>query len=279
MKKKFIHNEAGSLPLFVASETLTYPPGVLHPERVFPIFNLLLVHEGTLFLREEGKVYGIPAGEWFIQTPGILHKGVRPQETLTRFTFVHFRVEGNFTVCEEGGGTPFSKAAPGDYIDPAPLNLRIPMSGKADEEAQALARELSARFGAGGSPALCQSAFLALLSRLVEPEENRTEQGEIAAYLSRHFLEEGFSLGSAAKALGYSRQYVTRLLRRETGKSFSAFTAELKVRHAKNLLAEKMSSPGEIARALGYADEAAFSHMFRRHTGLSPSEFGKLHKK
>lgn len=279
MKKKFIHNEAGSLPVFVASETLAYPPGVLHPERVFPIFNLLLVHEGTLFLREEGKVYGIPAGEWFIQTPGILHKGVRPQKTLTRFTFVHFRVEGNFTVCEEGGGMPFSKAAPGDYIDPAPLNLRIPMSGTADEEAQALALELSARFGAGGSPALCQSAFLALLSRLVEPGEPLARQGEISAFVSRHFLEEDFSLENASRRLGYSRQYVTRLLRSETGKSFSEFTAELKIRHAKNLLAEKMSSPGEVARALGYADEASFSHMFRRHTGLSPSAFRRACKK
>ena len=280
MKDKIILSESDTLPVFVASETVLYAPGRVHPRRVFPIFDLILVHEGDLFLREEGKIYRITAGTWFIQTPGSEHEGVYPQKTAVKFTFVHFRLNGNYRIAEETGeGAPFLKTLPDNYIDAPPLRLRIPMSGSADGASLGIAGELAACFGAGGSPARCQSLFLDLFSRLLEPENIRKDRGGIAAFIEDRFLEPDFSLAWTAGQLGYSRQYITRLLRRETGRNFSAFVADLKLRYARSLLAEENIPPGEIARQLGYADEAAFSHMFKKRTGFSPSAFRKAFRK
>jgi AraC-like DNA-binding protein/mannose-6-phosphate isomerase-like protein (cupin superfamily) len=74
----------------------------------------------------------------------------------------------------------------------------------------------------------------------------------------------------AARASVSSRT-LTRFFRVETGMSFREWKSQLLLLEAQIRLAQGQSS-SRIARALGYANHAAFSAMFRKATGLSPSE-------
>jgi len=68
-----------------------------------------------------------------------------------------------------------------------------------------------------------------------------------------------------------SSRTLARLFRSETGMSFGEWKAQLLLLEVQVRLAQGQSS-SRIATALGYASHAAFSAMFRKATGLTPSE-------
>ncbi|MDE1178227.1 MAG: helix-turn-helix transcriptional regulator [Edaphobacter sp.] len=74
-----------------------------------------------------------------------------------------------------------------------------------------------------------------------------------------------------ASRLSMSSRTLARRFRAETGMSFREWRAQLLLLEAQLRLAQGQSS-SRIANALGYASHAAFSAMFRKATGLTPSE-------
>ncbi|MFS3137656.1 AraC family transcriptional regulator [Gluconacetobacter sacchari] len=80
------------------------------------------------------------------------------------------------------------------------------------------------------------------------------------------------SLEEAASALHMSRSSFMRLFRRETGLSFAHWRQQARLLHALSLLAEGQSILN-VALACGYDSPSAFSAMFRRSLGRSPSEY------
>jgi AraC-like DNA-binding protein/mannose-6-phosphate isomerase-like protein (cupin superfamily) len=74
-----------------------------------------------------------------------------------------------------------------------------------------------------------------------------------------------------AERASMSSRTLARHFRAETGMSFGEWKSQLLLLEAQIRLAEGQSS-SQIANALGYASHAAFSAMFRKAIGLSPSE-------
>jgi AraC-like DNA-binding protein len=61
------------------------------------------------------------------------------------------------------------------------------------------------------------------------------------------------------------------------GTSVSALRDEVRRDTACHLLAQGGKSTGEVGRLLGYAEPAAFSHAFRRWTGMAPTRWRAQH--
>ncbi len=80
------------------------------------------------------------------------------------------------------------------------------------------------------------------------------------------------TLTEAAHALHMSRASFMRLFQRETGMSFLRWRQQARLLHALPLLAEGHSIL-DVALACGYDSPSAFSAMFRRSLGRSPSEY------
>jgi AraC-like DNA-binding protein len=80
-------------------------------------------------------------------------------------------------------------------------------------------------------------------------------------------LEEGVSLGSAARAAGLSESRARHLFAAETGLPFKTFLLWLRIRRAVELYAAGQTLT-EAAHEAGFADSAHFSRTFRRHFGL-----------
>lgn len=83
---------------------------------------------------------------------------------------------------------------------------------------------------------------------------------------------ESRSLDVLADAFGLSRRTVTRHFVQETGLTFSAWRQRLRLLQALDRLTAGMSIT-DIALDLGYESPSAFTAMFRRHFGISPSRF------
>jgi two-component system, response regulator YesN len=96
--------------------------------------------------------------------------------------------------------------------------------------------------------------------------------GRALAFISKHFAES-LSLADAAREAGLSRFHFCRLFHSEMGVPFHEYLHNLRVRHAKVLLADSYLRVSEIAYAVGFNDLSHFDRIFRKHVGRSPSEY------
>lgn len=93
----------------------------------------------------------------------------------------------------------------------------------------------------------------------------------IAARLQRD-PSDGRTLSAWAGASGGSARTLARSFRRETGLSFGAWRAQLRLLRALELLALEHSVT-HVALALGYDSTSAFITTFRRHLGTTPARY------
>ena len=80
------------------------------------------------------------------------------------------------------------------------------------------------------------------------------------------------TLAEWAETTGQSARTLARTFRRETGLSFGAWRAQLRLMRALELLARKRSVT-EVAHALRYESTSAFIQAFRRHLGTTPAKY------
>jgi two-component system response regulator YesN len=109
-------------------------------------------------------------------------------------------------------------------------------------------------------------------SSLHEPEWKILDFKEL---VSRRYAEKGFSIGKAAEKLSISESYLTKLLRRKLGLSFVDYLSDYRVAKAKELLAASDMLSYEVAEAVGYPDARYFSSLFKKKTGVTPSDYRK----
>lgn len=95
----------------------------------------------------------------------------------------------------------------------------------------------------------------------------------LAEYLRLHYREK-ISVAQAAAALGVHPTYLSRTFKSFTGKSPTRFILDLRLGHAKRLFTEQPDCEiKEIAFEVGYTDQGYFSRIFKKYTGMSPSEY------
>lgn len=73
----------------------------------------------------------------------------------------------------------------------------------------------------------------------------------------------------------YQEDYYNRLIKKNTGFTFSAYLQHLKIEKAKELLRVTSLSVHEIAQQMGYSDDAYFYRQFKKQTGVTPHVFRK----
>ncbi len=89
-------------------------------------------------------------------------------------------------------------------------------------------------------------------------------------------LKNRITLGEIAKHLSISEYYFARTFKSLTGMTVFEYVEEMRISHAKTLLAESDMSIAEIASACGYNDPSYFSKTFKDHTGLTPKEYTRI---
>ena len=93
------------------------------------------------------------------------------------------------------------------------------------------------------------------------------------AYLGRNFSNPNLMLQDAAGEVHMSQSHFSTVFAQETGLTFTQYLTALRLGKAKELLEATEIRPGQIAQEVGYNDAHYFSYMFKRHTGMTPSEY------
>ncbi len=95
----------------------------------------------------------------------------------------------------------------------------------------------------------------------------------VVEYLRKHYTED-FSIQSLADQFHVNPTYMTRVVKKSIGKTPTKCIVDLRIQQAKSLI---RSLPNleikEIAYKVGYQDQGYFSRIFKKLTGLNPSEF------
>ncbi len=94
---------------------------------------------------------------------------------------------------------------------------------------------------------------------------------EVLTYVKRNY--QTANLGSAAEALHFSRQYLCRIVKDATGKTFQTLLTDIRLEIAKSYLKETQLPLADIAEMSGFATAAHFSRTFRDKIGCAPSQY------
>ena len=106
------------------------------------------------------------------------------------------------------------------------------------------------------------------------------EKLEPSLIQNRSFLNPKFTLKDCAKSIGTNEKYLSSYLNKIHKMNFNTFINYYRVERAKELLHSTDSDKytiEAIAQMSGFNSKSSFNAVFKKHTGLTPSEF-KLNK-
>jgi two-component system response regulator YesN len=92
-------------------------------------------------------------------------------------------------------------------------------------------------------------------------------------YLERTYMDPNLSLEDVAQALGLSPGWLSRLLKQQTGSSFTDFLARFRIGKAVGMLNDPSVKVQTVAELTGYASQHYFARSFRKILGVSPQTF------
>lgn len=125
---------------------------------------------------------------------------------------------------------------------------------------------------------LLEPSLLTDSSGLIEAEAQEVYLGQDAASrlmvaIDQNDMRQDYSLKEMAGALHMSTSALSRLFKQKTGHNFIEVLTRRRVAEAERLLTDTGHSIREIADQSGFGDARYFSQVFKRRTGLTPSEF------
>lgn len=98
--------------------------------------------------------------------------------------------------------------------------------------------------------------------------------GKAKEYIDEHY-HHPLTLEEVAEYVGISPYYFSKLFKDRFGKTFIDYVTDVRIARAKKEMANPNKSLKEICFLVGYNDPNYFSRVFKKHTGMSPSEYRK----
>jgi len=125
---------------------------------------------------------------------------------------------------------------------------------------------------------LREQAYKILVSALAFRDAQTNHQSaemvrQAKAYIDHHYSDPDLSLNEVAAQVNLSPSHFSVVFGQEACQNFKEYLTEIRIKKAKELLRATALRSAEISYQVGYNDPHYFSYVFRKNTGLSPSEF------
>ncbi len=98
----------------------------------------------------------------------------------------------------------------------------------------------------------------------------------VTSYIHAHYTEE-LSLGALAQNFYISSCYLSHQFKDITGFTLTDYIQMTRVRNIQSLLINTQIPITEAALSCGFASFSQFNRVFRKHIGMSPSQYRKQH--
>ncbi len=248
-----------SIPFFIRRmDTTSYVKPVKVPEARIPLIGFIYVASGEVLI----EVDSVP----FLCQPGQIL--LIPQQSPFAIRFYQNAV--GYT-----GGF-----APSFLSDTRPLRyLSVPLhQGFWFDEGAFMGELLNmmANSFEKGDQVFVEKGLDLLLSR-IKPAREASFPASVSQFLESVFNSGKMpgTIASYASEIGISENYLSRLVKKHTGRSVGAWIDIVRIQRAKRLLSDTSQPIIDIAAAVGIDDQSYFSRLFKKETGLTPSCFRK----
>ena len=123
----------------------------------------------------------------------------------------------------------------------------------------------------------CSSVFTYLYFHLANSysSQNNLHIKKIKSYIEGHLFEK-ITLDHIAKEVYLAPQYCCHLFHREMGVTIVDYILSQRLEHAKQLLLSENTPLNLLAEKLGFSNYNYFSRVFKKKTGMSPSQYRKI---
>lgn len=239
-----------------SAQVLPLSAGGLHQDSGVPgVYALIAAVQGSVTVSSHPRTALLEAGQVMALAPGLAWD----LQAVSNALCIVVRLEGEAAgrLLElPGGASVYCRGAA--VVREKVMALAVmedehaPVSGEAaSSSAYAMLVRLRSEQTAGELPELVESAIAIIQEEF--------------PYLD--------GLDDLSERLAVSKAHLSRSFSRKTGVSPGKYIIQVKIAYAKLLLQDEDASITYAAEASGFANANYFSKVFRRETGMSPSEF------
>ena len=102
----------------------------------------------------------------------------------------------------------------------------------------------------------------------------KNKMAEVLTYVEKHYREP-LTTQKVADHFGYTREYLCRMFKNYSNKTFKKFLTEVRLNKAVQTMFVSDQSIGVIAMDHGFPDEKSFFNVFRKTYQMTPAQFRK----
>lgn len=124
--------------------------------------------------------------------------------------------------------------------------------------------------------AYAQAAAGMMQEQLQSKKDMRVQ--EVLEWIRNHYNQD-ISLDDVAEQMGLSATYASKQIKAYTGTNVVNYINNLRIEHAKELLAGTKMSSNEIGAYVGFRYSQSFIRTFRKVVGMTPGNYRSLHQK
>ncbi|HKQ57104.1 MAG TPA: AraC family transcriptional regulator [Candidatus Eisenbacteria bacterium] len=232
-----------------------YVPALRMPTHYHPRAYFSYIVDGSMRERDPRGETEHRAGTLHFHAAGEPHSGHMGSSGTTCLSII---------LCEELSGriAPSCAASRHTLAPEARIARRLRRELHTDDSASELALE---------------SLGLELVATLMRGERTRDRQPprwlrEVRDHLHAHALEQ-VRLADLSALAGIHEVHLVRAFRRHFGATPGAYQRELRIEHARRMLADSGTSIADLALAAGFSSQAHFTRVFHHLTGTTPAAY------
>ena len=224
-----------------------------------PFYYIYLITEGTATLKLMGKEFALSAGDVFFTKPGV-----------------------QYQICSNGELRYLYLSFVGTSIQSQFDNLGLKQSEPVYHGLESITAfwfSAISRVNIKNASLISESVLLYTLSLIAENSESSDKKPSdsnrfdmILNYVNENFRDPTLTLCKVADIFSYTEKYVSSLFKRHMETGFNRYINSRRIDHALRLIDQGSKSVKDIAHECGFSDALYFSKVFKKKTGITPTE-------
>lgn len=247
-------------------------------------WEMVYVDSGSVVIKRDDEYITLKQGEIVFHRPDEFH-AIKALDSSPNFFVVSFVCDSPAMVYFEKYHTVLDKTLKGFISSVIRESENTYVIPKNDTELKRLNKKNDAPLG---GEQLIKTYLEQLLIFLVR---GITKSGEAGIFPSKESMEshlvvdlkkymtdnceKNLRVEEICREFGYSKSYISKIFRQQTGETLSGYSIRKKIERAKRLIREDVLNFSQISVRLNFDNPQYFSRVFKRETGMSPSEFKK----
>lgn len=118
-----------------------------------------------------------------------------------------------------------------------------------------------------------ENNVIAILTHMRKENSENKKICEINKYIRENVFDQDLSVQAVAHHFFLNHQYLCSFYKKATGYTLNDFMTEVRIEKSKELLKDSRKRVVDVASAVGFGDPNYFSSLFKKYTGLTPSEY------